>query len=71
MAALSQCISDMINCADLLINNSGKYYDSDSIAGIIRWIARGRTERASEDIGYIEQAAGKCIETIDKHKKLK
>ena len=73
MTSVSKGISDMIEYLDVMIDNSDMYFNGGGgfFSGGIRKTTSTGIASARTDIDNILQAADKCIDVIEMHKKPK
>ena len=71
MTSVSKLISGMIEYLDVMIDNADMYYYGGGFSGVIRKTTSTGIASARTDIDNILQAADKCIDVIEKHKKPK
>ena len=69
MTSVNDCISDMIEYVDVMIDNADVYYGDAGYA--MRCTPSGDHVYAADDIYYIDMAVIKCIQIIKNHKKSK
>ena len=71
MESVNECVSDIIRYLDIMIDNADEYYEGMFSSNIIRYSSEAGIKYASNDISYIDKAAIKCIDIIDKHNSAK